>query len=202
MKYNKEWKKYVDLDEIDLWLAISYDKWKQRIKKGELHFKLNWRIKLEHECERIDNRLFNMGFVDKYIVMHQPVDNKEKIKVCELNKKTLYKICKKLDKKLLKSHDAMQWYVNISRNKRYKFLGCSELCRIRLAMGEKAECPICFETVCLENSAITRCCHVFCTECAEKLWNLSKFFGYKTQERKIMAAGRYGEKCPLCRCFI
>lgn len=199
MKYNKEWKRCIDLDEVDPWVAISYDKWKQRIKEGHIHFKLNWKLKLEAECTRIDERLFGMGFIDKCLVMHTKPSNAEKIKASDLNKRTLYKICKKLDKKLLKGRDAMNWYKCAISERRYMFLGSAELCRIKLALGEVQDCPVCFERVTTKNCAITRCCHIFCVDCAEKMWNLSDYFGFKSINRKMAAASQYGATCPLCR---
>ena len=201
MKYNKEWKRFMASGTIDPNCALSYDLWKKRIKSPTVHFSLNWRLLLSRECQDIDSRIFDYGILGVCFARRR-LSDEEKIAACELNKRTLYKICKKIDRLLLKDtgkRTAMEWYISAVREKMFRFLGCPELVLIGLRQ-KPIECPICFEDVDATNAVVTRCCHAFCGECATRFWDLDKYALYsKDLQVRMKRAAVYGPSCPVCR---
>ena len=187
MKYNKEWKRFMAMDHIDPSFVISYDKWKQRIKKPSTYLLLNWRLELFRQCSAIDEAIFNTNPITR--CFRSRLSDLEKLKLCDLNRKTLYKVCKKIDKRLLKQPSgsaAKDWFSKALEDRMFKFLGCRELRIIRL-MVEPEECPICFEDMDPQHVYVTRCCHVFCESCATKMWGFER--------RKVVG-------CPICRVVL
>lgn len=193
MKYNKAWKSFMASDDIDPRRALSYDKWKQRIKLPSTHFRLNWHLYLLRECEAVDRSVFCDRSLFCWSRGERPKDE-ELVKLCDLNKRTLYKICKKLDKKMLGCRSAKLWYGSSLREKRFRFLGCTDLVKARMRctkQEEVLECPICFDALDdPERCVITRCCHTFCEVCATKMWG------------RVQAARERGATCPVCRHII
>ena len=197
MKYNKEWKRFMQEDHVNPSCALSYDDWKQRIKSQSNHLIMNWRLFLFKDCTEVDRRIFNNNPL--IMCFSKRLSDSEKIKLCDLNRRTLYKVCKKLDKRLLKNgRAAKDWYLKAVEDRKFKFLGCRELTSIRLCM-EPHECPICFEPLTVENSAITRCCHAYCIECATKMWKLDVLRGYSNIYKKLDMASMDGARCAICR---
>lgn len=179
MKYNKEWKRAMAEYEIPSKYVMSYDKWKRWIKYPTFSFLWNWKRNLYLQCDQIDEALF--GNSHKPLVCISPRSNtklhgKDLVRACEINRVTLYKTCKKIDKKLLHTSEAKNWYQHLLQTKRYQFLGCQELLRARLVTNA-CECPVCFENLCDSNVYINHCCHIVCKICA----------------------GRIQSTCPLCR---
>lgn len=202
MKYNKEWKRYMAMSAVDPSCALSYDRWKKRIKQPSVHFTLNWRLLLSRECQAVDERIFGGISVLGVCFSRRRLLDEDKVNVCDLNKRTLYKICKKIDRQLLKDTGkrvAMEWYIAAVRDKAFKFLGCPELVLIRLRQ-KPVECPICFESVDAATAIVTRCCHVFCQDCATRVWGLDKYALYsKDLQMRMKRAAVYGPACPVCR---
>ena len=220
MKYNKQWKLLMETDDVcsnvtnQATILLSYDMWKKRIKNPSSHFKLNWRWYLNNECTTIDNALFSTIELPMWLQVamgtccnKRPLTSKEIIRISEVNKTTLYKICKKLDKLLLpslkQSGAAMEWYIKVVSQHKYKFLGGAELARIRIDMGlDKSECPICLDDkVNNDDVLILSCGHIICTACALCHWPVAKAssnsnispVSWKRHWRKCNAS------CPLCR---
>lgn len=207
MKYNKEFKRLLETDEFickipnTSTVVLSYDKWKKRIKCASVHFVLNWRLFLTKECIAIDQAIFSK---------HQPcsstwfgcmrqrsvLSNEQKVRLCEMNKRTLYKICKKIDKQALKSSAfvARLWYTNMMSNHVFKFLDSKELVEMKLKLGQiTADCPICFEPIQATSSIVTRCGHIICGDCCSHMWGASV---------SLAEASKKGMHCPLCRSLV
>lgn len=198
MKYNKVFKRMLEDDDVirnienKKKLLLSYDAWKQQIKRSTAHFALNWRLFLSKECSTIDETIF--GRKAQYTwCFHSNIrilTDIEKIRICDLNKTTLYKICKKIDKQMLKGRgrEARSWYENACSKRLFRFLGGQEIAKIKVQMGMiDPECPVCWETIVLPNDSkfqnldifVTRCGHVFCSVCAGRM-----------------------KHCAMCRCPI
>lgn len=212
MKYNKEWKRLMETDEYGplYKAALSYDVWKQRLKHPTVHFQLNWPLYLEQDCKRTDAFIFHtkprctfpFPFPCSFSFCNDAtLTPKEQLRMSDLNKRTLYKVCKRIDKHLIlptattplpnnsnsnrhAKGAAMAWYNDAVQTRRYRFLGCPELFRIRiLASGAPlpTECPICLEDIQPASCVATACGHAFCASCDKRL-----------RQRKI-------HTCPMCR---
>lgn len=197
MKYNKEFKRLLQTDEVLCSLGpeassllLSYDLWKQRIKRPTIHFELNWRMFLNKECLSIDEAIFGKPSCWRCFMARRNLADHEKLKICELNKKTLYKICKKVDKRLLKGESQLARAFNANANTKftYRFLGGKELTKLRIAVAKGVngdwDCPICFETLDCTNSVVTECGHAFCRACVDHMWQTNK---------------KQATTCPMCR---
>jgi len=183
--------------DIDPSCFISYDKWKKLIKTPTNYFKINWRYHMFQQCDKIEETLFHRKHSSSWFLRsfthrcnnnrvhpHKVVVDDILLKVCELNKKTLYKICKKIDKILLPtgSKEALRWYEWLCRHNRYNFLGCRQLKRIKL-MTSFEECPVCYEEVNDTNGYIPNCGHILCNSCANQIHQTLSLQGL----------------CPMCR---
>ena len=130
----------------------------------------------------IDSMLFgrNVGCTKRFYAL----SDTELLSICDINHRTLYKLCKKIDKKLVRDGEesAKKWYKWVCDTNAYKFLGCRELDNIKLNITP-VECPICFEKVTGSNSYIPKCSHICCKECANHWHNVK-------------------HTCPLCRVTV
>jgi hypothetical protein len=223
MKYNKEFKQLLVTDEVIRNLPdassvlLSYDKWKQRIKRPGVHFTLNWRLFLTRECADVDKAIFDfdkrlcsgrgmgmgmcMGWIGGLLKTlgcmgctgcmgcmgcmndeSRGLSDDEKARLCDLNKRTMYKICKKIDKRLLKKGSAARsFYAKSVSQQAFRFLGGTDLVHIQI-QKHKPECPVCFDVL-TTDCVVTKCCHAFCKGCAERMWADSS--------KKML--------CPICR---
>lgn len=208
MKYNKYWKQALATDQVfqcksAARCVLSYDKWKQRCKEASTLDRLNWQLYLTRECRKIDARIFEP--FPLWCTSHM-LSNDEKLKICELNKKTLYKICKKVDKVLLKGDKAvgMHWYTAMCAGHCFRFLGCAELARLRLT--DDTDCPICWEPIVQRDPVVVRCGHAFCAGCASRMWlkhgdnetgnPMTQPCGHSVSRELRKAVGA---ACPICR---
>lgn len=178
MKYNKEWKRSMSEYAIPSIYVIPYDKWKKWIKHPTFSFLWNWKRNLYLQCDKIDEALFGTPRVP---LCTNPNDNitlqgEDMVRACAMNRTTLYKTCKKIDKKLLHTSEAKHWFKMLVESKRYQFLGCPELLRVKFSVYAY-ECPVCFEDLCDINVYMNPCEHMVCKPCAKKIKTL----------------------CPLCR---
>ena len=95
--------------------CLNYKKWKKLIKYDGDYLRRNWERRLNSECKAIDRLLFT-----KYNCIF--ISKESHYKLCLYNLNTLYKICKKIEKKL--GTNAMDTY-NILKF-RYKFTYLSQ----------------------------------------------------------------------------
>lgn len=180
MKYNKEFRQTVERYSIPSRYVMPYDQWKRCMKHPTLSFLWNWKRNLYLQCDRLDHALFS-----KASPLCQggdcSLDSEDLLRACELNQKTLYKTCKKLDKQVLHSSEAKEWFRWLMKHKRYKFMGCQELTLVKLSIDPQ-ECPICLETLHDSNVCFGRCQHMVCRLCLEKMQDSMRCL-----------------RCPLCR---
>lgn len=195
MKYNKTLKQLMSTDERFMELGahtLSYDAWKKRIKNPTTHFRNNWHLYLANECAAIDDRIFSPRLFEVCCCMGQALTPEEKLLVSDLNKQTLYKICKRIDKKLLptptcapsctnacaRTQTATQWRQQAIATHAFRFLGCPELARTRLAtQTAPSECPVCLENLDPGTATVLpKCFHAMCPDCSPRC-----------------------KRCPVCR---
>jgi hypothetical protein len=107
-----------------------------------------------------------------------------------LNRDTLRKICKRVDKRR-KGTTAL--VCDVYGAMRFSFLHGSLVSRLELELGMRsAECPVCLWCEALDEDmhlqlVILDCGHTVCTECFDNM------FGRKY---------RKGLECPVCRCVL
>lgn len=191
MKFGKSWK--FQSEELPVQLAsrcINYKVWKKLVKTVRDHDSLLH--KLKSECKAVDKVMLTRqtsGVVCSLVRLSaQDIHN-----FAALNKQTLYKICKKLDKQL-GTNKFMQWYAT----RPFAFLGGSQFTRLQLdATQHVDECPVCYD---IPNTVIILDCgHYLCIECFKDwfrirgqrgmLWNVVMAVEEKTKEKK---------RCPMC----
>lgn len=114
------------------------------------------------------------------------------IKYTKFNVKCIYKVCKRLDKRLCTTI-FMQWFRKIQTQRRkYKIFNKAYLASV------EEECPICFDPV--QEAIALSCGHSVCVKCALGMLSMSQRNG---TIHNLIAYGRYcnanASKCPLCR---
>lgn len=118
-----------------------------------------------------------------------------------LNTKCLYKICKRLDKRL-GINTFMSWYEHVKMKRLYTFSNrYNHVClSIDAAAFTPDECPICFESQSDKPYFVLACGHIVCQQCTFSLLGVSTAKG--TTHNRI-AYGCYtkptASKCPICR---
>lgn len=121
MKYRKllEQKLSIYNDE-NIKNCIQYKYWKKQIKKNPLFVKLFWKKLINSECKKLDKYLFE----DKNEVIKK-LNNQKFLLLCYINCDTLYKISKKINKKL--NVNSLDYYKKLCKKNIYKFLiECNE----------------------------------------------------------------------------
>jgi hypothetical protein len=170
--------------------CIQYKKWKKYTKSPPKNI-----IKsLEHECKLVD-RIFHKIYHDYNhpIFFCRVTYTREDIqKFVELNKTCIYKICKRLDKKI--QSNTKKWLLDVKQNLRFKFLGGTEITSLNIKFP--TECPICFESV--NRIIIARCGHYLCFDCMENLYHLH---GQNGKVYNLIYNADYNNtvNCPFCR---
>jgi len=114
MKYSKKLKDKLDgYNKRIRKNCINYSYWKKLIKYEQDYVLANWETRLDKECTNMDKLLFSNGcFSIRY-----PIDTIKEIACINLN--TLYKICKKLHKKLRIS--TTDYYRDLLHSRKYLF---------------------------------------------------------------------------------
>ena len=98
--------------------CLSYKKWKKLIKYDSKYIKNKWERRINSECKAIDRFLFTK----RNCLFGYNINTDIHRKLCLINLNTLYKICKKLEKKL--NVNSMDIYNNIKF--KYKFTYISQ----------------------------------------------------------------------------
>lgn len=215
MKYGRTWEALrLELPPFLQRSCLQYTQWKETIKAfvGPADVLLQ---QLEDDCERVSRaftalarrrhrrrllpRLLSAaGWCPCVAAVDRPCraeDHNNKA-FAELNRTSLYKICKKIDKRLRPSPRALEWMATRSRELRYPFLQGSELTSLVLTLP--TDCPVCLDAC--DKIAISRCGHVLCLECLEDMYDMRGRKG--TYHNLISARERASDRaitCPLCR---
>ena len=195
MKYGKYWVNIVyDLPQQ---ICISYKEWKTRVKRQPDDTKEKWDTLLMQDCKRADlvfaKRKFPFSFSCSNSAYAMSTD--KKIKCCEINSMTLFKVCKKLDKKL--GVPAMKWYSDHLAKHEFLFTGSGALTLLRFNNeAVYKECPVCLDNK--DTWLVMRCGHCICWSCANTYWKLYNING--TLHNKLaVVTYKNDARCPLCR---
>lgn len=194
MKFAREWKqRYYSLDKGLRKYCLNYKSWKKKCKTLSIET-----LKADLECEftRI-NKVFKASVERIEFVKYLPcysdyVDSRIKslYELGELNKKCLYKICKRIDKRK-SSNIMLSWYRSLHSNYIQVWL--------TLHKEAKEPCPICFEE-CYKKTVIMKCGHYICHDCVMGMIGAKHIKG--TTHNLISNYLYYhGNRltCPLCR---
>jgi hypothetical protein len=180
MKFKHIW--IQKLEELPIGLqteCIDYKKWK-KIKSS-----YNLEILLNNECIHVD-KIFNnkKNIINCY---SKNFSKKELYNYAILNKKCLYKLIKRLNKRL-------KCNLNSLLNK-YDFCCGYKLKKLELNIfGYNDDCPICLEKP--SQIIIMDCGHVICVDCVKKLYNIDQLKG--TLQNLISYSIYYNKKIPKC----
>uniref|UniRef100_A0A6C0CTI3 RING-type domain-containing protein n=1 Tax=viral metagenome TaxID=1070528 RepID=A0A6C0CTI3_9ZZZZ len=177
------WKKYIKIHKDILnpnEIVATLD---QQCKEAEQQFIQELYINLYHpksffKCCSLKPRVY------PYDISH------ELIQFSEINRLTLYKICKKLQKN--GASNLLQYYSNAN----YKFIASHELQYLKMKKQNPKECPICFE----ENAnpyIILDCEHYMCLSCVLKMTNTETINA--TIYNKLYIGLERLKQCPFCR---
>lgn len=170
--------------------SINYKGWKRLTKTG---FTQKMIRQLETECKRVDavfkssyNRLGACCFTSC---------SKDDLKLfVELNKTSVYKLCKRIDKKVSPCPGARCWLQTAMSSHAYQFMGGWRATSLFVHLP--AECPLCMDRV--ENIAISVCGHFMCMQCLFSFYKLERYNGMLhnvISHVENLAASR----CPICR---
>jgi len=171
--------------------CISYKKWKKYTKNPPNNIlKL-----LELECKQVDHTFKKLYHNLFYPSCFSKSFDKEDIKqFAELNKTCIYKICKRLDKRIEPCPCTLSWLKLVKNNFKYSFLGGMEMTSLNIIIP--TECEICLNQV--NRIIIAKCGHYVCFDCFVRMYDLS---GVKGEIHNLILYGDYWRKinCPFCR---
>lgn len=200
MKFGKYWKTVIEKLPIKLQSkTLDYKKWKKiKINNENLIFELT------KECNIVNDILIkNVKKNSLFICINKEEkhDKNELYNYALLNKDTIYKICKKLDKKF-----NCEYYKSWLQKNYNKFLFNNGIYYKKLSLECNKEslssCPICLENL-NENkpSIITDCGHILCYDCILLMYNISNKRG--TINNLMKNNNLHKTKiCPICRSSI
>jgi hypothetical protein len=199
MKYGKTWKTWLSNEGMNAnyEYILSYSRWKKEIVHApeQLILNITWQQELEKECKRVDHSLFRSSSL--MICGRTPrVSPQIKSELCQWNAKTLYKICKKLQKKL--QVPAMAWYTRTLAHHTFHFAGSARSAFLLHQLNpSETSCPICMEGGGETRTWIfQRCGHVLCKDCVVKYFALHRMKGTLYN---LLAHVNPIATCPLCR---
>lgn len=187
MKHGKTLAEWVHRHHIRSDCILSYKQWKKRMEYDSENLKLIWRSELIRECKEIDRRIFRSHI----FCISQP--NPEfQLELCDMNRQSVYKLCKKLQKKL--NIPAMEWYAHCM-DESIRFLCSPERAVLTYTVHKSTwECPICMEHD--KEWLFMRCGHHVCTQCALYMWNVHSLKGVVYN---LLSIANRRANCPICR---
>ena len=112
-----------------------------------------------------------------------------------LNKTTVYKVCKRMDKNCPGTKSALGWLAKVQERHAFEFMGGSKVTAMRVTVP--ARCPICLEDA--SRIAVSRCGHYMCLPC------LLTFYDIGEHKRGMLfnlishQDAKCPSQCPICR---
>lgn len=213
MKYCKVWKHQKSKLPVTLRDSVlSYKKWKELSKQPMGANDLI--LLLESECLTISKimketiKIKSPHPIISIIMAWCRLPNFSKrhaIANCELytyavlNKLTLYKICKRMDKRR-GTNTFRQWYTK--RYNDFYFNASAYLTHLKIVNKvnevETYECPVCFEEIEDAPFMILNCGHLLCVDCVESMYGMK---GKKGTFQNLISVRETSKKmyCPTCR---
>jgi hypothetical protein len=182
MKYCKEWRETYETLPIQLQdISLSYKNWKKRVKNNQFDTKA-----LEEECHKLHSE-FHKLYYQKHRFFScckgQHIKKNEIAVFLQMNKKTLYKLGKKISKHSRYTIDTNKligdWVIKIE---------------LDLGLREPGDCPICLDAI--ESCVIMKCGHLLCINCFETIFHVK---GKKGTIYNILSNCCPVLPCPMCR---
>jgi hypothetical protein len=220
MKYGIQWKRQCALlPAILADASINYKHWKKASSKSDTSALMR---EMEIELTRA-NRVFMLCYNTLYrskrsrvllsrtccyainAQIASQVTPASLNNFASMNATTLYKVCKRIDKKQSESTRTMQkWMTSLKDSKVYDILGGFRLTRLQLDCGLQTpmSCPICLQE---EGEAwmILQCGHYVCCNC---MFDLLQLRGVRGTLHNILSYGAvkqscnpHTKTCPICR---
>jgi hypothetical protein len=159
MKFGKYYKQALTrLPESATSVCIPYDQWKKWIRVDHGSISQQWQDLLTQECGQVDKFIFTQPRLRDMLCLSNAarISVEDKLYLCELNARALYKICKKLQKKI--QVPALKWYLDITSAHAYRFTGSSDRTLLAIKTSHMTlECPICFEDRIQSHWILMRC---------------------------------------------
>lgn len=192
MKFMRSWlEMFMELPDYMRGACVSYKKWKKIAKTGSVSDIIP---QLEKECRRVE-KLFIRGLDDSGCSWRiMPCTHADLLKFAHMNERCIYKVCKRLDKRMSPSPGAQAWLRKQKTELIYKFMGSCELTCLSIKLPE--ECGVCLEMV--DKVAIAKCGHYLCVNCLANMYHMNGRKG--TFQNLIMYDDYLSNKaCPFCR---
>lgn len=197
MKYCSYWKEEVKKLPYDLQKeCINYKNWKKINLIGPDIYEI-----LDRSCSHIDI-ILKKNCIKSYNCLklmcasyHYSIQKHDLLTFASINKMTLYKLSKRLEKKF--GLNLLEWYYY----NRTKYIFCGKgylLKRLEIEIKGCDECPICLEKK--ERNIITNCGHIICESCIKYLYKVENLNG--TIHNLISYSvykNHFIPKCPICR---
>lgn len=179
MKYAKEWKNIINqlppsLQEV----SINYKQWKKRCKTLDIDEAL---VILKSECDQVEH-VFNAGYNDlchprpmfpcctsvRKVMNNTPDAPRSLMLFAQTNSKTLYKVCKRLQKSY-ENPTPLKWLTLLRAAHEFGFLGGHHTAYLHMRYNEhdvlKPECPLCLNDIPKKSMLIYQCGHHACISC-------------------------------------
>lgn len=202
MKYAKELNTSIQKLPVSLQeTCVNYKLWKKRCKSMQLQEAI---VLLKSECDMVES-IFTSNyknwshpplpiftcFCNTRVV---PLDANLLLFYAETNAKTVYKVCKRLQK-MTNDMTPMNWLTSVRASHVFGFLGGHHTAHLQLKQhGECLECPICVNEVQNNVMLIYQCGHHACLSCALQY---AKVSGNGLWYNVLMYAQK--RDCPYCR---
>ena len=175
--------------------SISYKKWKKYTKNCNCEGNIIVR-ELETDCKAKDEQ-FKKAYsvISNRSCFSTTYFSKDDIKLfVDLNKTSIYKVCKRIDKKISPTPGAKKWLQESMTFNMYQFMGGWRLTSLSISLP--VECPLCLDRS--ERVALSKCGHFMCTGCLFKFYELGKYKG--TLQNVISHCDNMSlSRCPICR---
>lgn len=195
--------------------SIVYRRWKWRVRRGECSIG-----RLYAECALVDAMFRRMhrhsARFDRAVTLH----------FAALNRTTVYKVCKRIDKAAAAAEAAtgaaadgadpkkawLRWYADTRRSGLFAFMGGMQVSHLELALGRRpAHCPICFAegapathgadaTDLHPTFVVPICGHELCTDCVTRMYgSKGKLHNLVHTYTATHAMTDVGMHCCVCR---
>lgn len=192
MKFMRSWlEMFLELPDCMRGACVSYKKWKKIAKNGSSEDIIP---QLEKECRRVE-KVFVRGLEDSGCVWGSiKYSRQDLLKFAQMNNMCLYKVCKRLDKRMMPAPGAQAWLRKTKTELTYKFMGSGEMTCLSIKLP--VECGVCLEMV--DKVAIAKCGHYVCVDCLANMYHMNGRKG--TFQNLIMYDDYLSHKpCPFCR---
>lgn len=227
MKFGATWRRCVaELPDALQPSCIPYAAWKKRTKQGAA-WSPGVAAELYSACARVDRALlwrppsrdwWWWWCLAAPVVTRADVQPSDLLSFARLNRETVRKLCKRIDKRRLqkKAEDcdggdgggdsgASAWLAAYVRAHTFAFLGGAAIARLELHLGRRVEleCPVCLEAYEARGARsllVLACGHAMCLRCALHMIDADRIYG--TLHNVVeYARGRWPRKCvcPICR---